>query len=151
MSGYYAEAARADAIASEHNEAKSAFMAASARGDADAIAAASTRYAAAREALIAARAERSVAGLRSERDALVAGAMTLAAAELAASAARDARASADVAARDARDALKNIETDCANYDGKIDVWLALDDYAAALAEVAEVAAALIPLTTGATK
>lgn len=67
MSCYEAEAARADAIAAEHYEAKAAFMAASARGDADAIAAASTRYAAAREALIIARAERSVAGLRAAR------------------------------------------------------------------------------------
>ena len=68
--GYHAEAARADAIASEHYESKAAFMAASALGDADAIAAASARYKTARDALINARAERSVAGLRAEHDAL---------------------------------------------------------------------------------
>ena len=73
MSAYRAEAAQADVIASEHYEAKAAFMAASALGDADAIAAASTRYAAARDALITARAERTVAQLRAAHDALVAG------------------------------------------------------------------------------
>ena len=73
--GYEAEASRADAIASEHYEAKAA-LAASALGDADAIATASARYKLAREALITARAERTVAQLRAEHDALAAAEVT---------------------------------------------------------------------------
>ncbi len=73
--GYEAEASRADEIASEHCEAKAAFMAAS-EGASRAqfvLEAASARYKTAREALITARAERTVAQLRAEHDALVAG------------------------------------------------------------------------------
>ena len=73
--GYEAEASRADEIASEHYEAKAA-LAASALGDADAIAAASARYKTARDALITARAERTVAQLRAEHDALAAAEVT---------------------------------------------------------------------------
>ena len=76
--GYHEEASRADEIASEHDAAKAAFMAASegASRAQFALEAASTRYAAARDALINARAERTVAQLRAEHDALAAAEVT---------------------------------------------------------------------------